>query len=115
MGGSGSSRLAGSSSSVCFGPLQRQHGHGLGVGLIDVFFHRFFDLRGKIAGVAGVPHRVARGDHRGGQPPSKRTMFERLSNTSWPLMASILQRLPWRMATLRRSHSISRRPSLAMV
>ena len=33
--------------------------------------------------------------------------------TPAPLMASILQRLPWRMATLTRSHSTRRRPSLA--
>ena len=46
---------------------------------------------------------------------NKRIVFDRLSKTSWPLTASITQRLPLRMATLTRSHSISRRPSLAIV
>ena len=47
--------------------------------------------------------------------PSSRTVFDRLSNRSWPLMASILHFFPLRIATLTRSHSISRRPSLAIV
>ena len=47
--------------------------------------------------------------------PNSRTVFDRLSNRSWPLMASTLHFLPLRIATLTRSHSISRRPSLAIV
>ena len=41
--------------------------------------------------------------------------FERLSNVSCPLTASIGQLPPRRMATLTRSQPISRRPSLAIV
>ena len=47
--------------------------------------------------------------------PSRRMVLERLSKTSWPLTASITHLLPLRTATLTRSHSINRRPSLAIV
>ena len=49
------------------GTLQRQHGHGLRVCFVDVLLHGVLDLRGQIAGVAGVPYGVAGGDHRRGQ------------------------------------------------
>jgi len=42
-------------------------------------------------------------------------MFERFSIVSWPLTASILHLRPRQIPTLTRSHSISRRPSLAIV
>ncbi len=47
--------------------------------------------------------------------PIRRTMFDRLSKRSCPLTASTTHLFPRRTATLTRSHSISRRPSLAMV
>ena len=46
---------------------------------------------------------------------SMRTVLDRLSIMSWPLMASMAQRPPLRTATLTRSQSMSRRPSLAIV
>ena len=49
------------------GAFQRQDGHGFGMGFVDVFFHRFFHLRGQILGVARVPDGVAGGRDRGGQ------------------------------------------------
>ena len=95
---------------------QRQHGHRLRVRLVDVFLHGLFDLRGHVAGC----RRCTRSDRRVATTavasrPSRRMVLERLSNTSWPLTASITHLLPLRMATLTRSHSISRRPSLAIV
>ena len=67
MGGSGSSRFFGVVFLVELRPLQRQHGDHLRVRLVDVFLHGVFHLRGQVAGVARVPHRIARGHHRRGQ------------------------------------------------
>ncbi len=66
--GSASSRSSAIGLLVGLRPPQRQHGDHLRVRLVDVFLHGVFDLRGQVAGVAGVPHRVAGGHHGRGQP-----------------------------------------------
>ena len=82
IGASASTRFFGSSSSTAERTPQRQHGHRLGMRLVDVFLHGVLDLRRQIARVAGVPHRVAAADDRRGQlvqqPHRVRTLIKQV-------------------------------------
>ena len=87
----------------------------LGVRVVDVFLHGLFDLRRHIRRVARIPT---------ASPPtitfvaslvSNMTVLLRVSKVSCPLMASILHFRPRHSATVSRSQSINRRPSLAIV
>ena len=53
------------------GPDQRQHGHVLGVRLVDIRLQRFFDLRRHVRRIARVPHRLAGCDDGRGQVVQK--------------------------------------------